>query len=210
MSDPLRIAALISGGGRTLMNILDRIDEGSLRASVERVISSRADVTGVKLAKQRGLDVRIAARCDFAAEHDMHDAITAWLAERRVDLVCLCGYLRWLRVDEPFQDRVLNIHPALLPHFGGKGMYGLSVHRAVLKSRRRFSGCTVHFVDDQYDHGPIILQRVCPVVGDDDAHSLAARVFEEECLAYPEVIRMFADGRLQLVNGRAQISAKTE
>ena len=210
MSDPLRIAALISGGGRTLMNILDRIDEGSLRASVERVISSRADVTGVKLAKQRGLDVCIAARCDFAAEHDMHDAITAWLVEGRVDLVCLCGYLRWLRVDEPFQDRVLNIHPALLPHFGGKGMYGLSVHRAVLKSRPRFSGCTVHFVDDQYDHGPIILQRVCPVVPDDDAHSLAARVFEEECLAYPEVIRMFADGRLQLVNGRAQISAKTE
>ncbi|MCH8165636.1 MAG: phosphoribosylglycinamide formyltransferase [Planctomycetes bacterium] len=210
MSEPLRLGALISGGGRTLMNILDRIDEGSLRASVERVISSRADVTGVKLAKQRGLDVRIAARRDFAAEHDMHDAITAWLVEGRVDLVCLCGYLRWLRVDEPFQDRVLNIHPALLPDFGGKGMYGLSVHRAVLKSRRRISGCTVHFVDDQYDHGPIILQRVCPVVPDDDAHSLAARVFEEECLAYPEVIRMFADGRLQLVNGRAQISANTE
>lgn len=206
MSEPLRLGALISGGGRTLVNIVDRIEEGSLAASVELVISSRATVTGVKVAAQRGLDVRIAARRDFTNEERLHDAITSWLIERHIDLVCLCGYLRWLRIDEPFQGRVMNIHPALLPEFGGRGMYGLAVHRAVLAAGRKFSGCTMHFVDDQYDHGPIILQRVCPVQDGDDEHSLAARVFDEECLAYPQAIDLFASGRLRLVGGRAQIA----
>ena len=205
MSDPLRLGVFISGGGRTLINLVDRIEAGSLPASVELVISSRADVMGVELARKRGLDVRVAARRDFDTESHLHDAITAWLVEKRVDLVCLCGYLRWLRIDPPFEGRAMNIHPALLPEFGGQGMYGLRVHRQVLATGRTVSGCTVHFVDDQYDHGPIILQRFCPVLPDDDELHLAARVFEQECLAYPEAIDHFANGRLRLVEGRVEI-----
>ena len=205
MSDPLRIAALISGGGRTLINILDKIDAGELNASVELVIASRGEIAGVELAQGRGLEVRVVRHRDFATEHDMHDSISAALMEKRIELVCLCGYLRWFRVDEPFAGRVMNIHPALLPEFGGQDMHGQVVHRAVLDSGGRFSGCTVHFVDEEYDHGPIILQRTCPVLPDDDHESLAARVFALECQAYPEAIRLFAAGRLVVDSGRVQI-----
>lgn len=207
-SKPLRVAALISGGGRTLINLHDRVREGSLPASIELVIASRGDIAGVLRARERGLAVRIADRRDFSSEPSLHDQITDWLSAARIDLVCLCGYLRWFRVDPPFRGRVINIHPALLPRFGGKGMHGEHVHRAVLDARERGSGCTVHFVDDQYDHGPIILQRPCPVLPYDTAQSLAARVFEQECLAYPEAIRAIAEGRVTLEkDGRVVIRA---
>lgn len=189
---PIRLAGFLSGGGRTLMNIADCIDRGELDASIELVVSSRAGAPGVELARSRGFDVRVAALRDFPSLDDMHDAITSWLMEKAIDLVCLCGYLRWLRVDEPFRNRVINIHPALLPKFGGKGMHGLNVHQAVLDAGETVSGCTVHYVDDRYDEGPIILQRTCPVQPDDDAASLAARVFAEECRAYPQAIRMLS------------------
>ena len=120
MSDPLRIAALISGGGRTLINILDTIDAGELNATIELVIASRGEIAGVELAEGRGLEVRIVRRRDFDIDDDMHDSISAALIEKRIELVCLCGYLRWFRVDEPFIGRVMNIHPALLPDFGGQ------------------------------------------------------------------------------------------
>ena len=187
MSGPLRLGALLSGGGRTLLNLADHIADGTLPASIAVVIASRPDAPGVARARDRGLDVRV-------ARPTMHDQITAALREHEVDLVCLCGYLHWLRVDEPFADRVINIHPALLPDFGGTGMYGLRVHRAVLEAERDVSGCTVHFVDDQYDHGPIILQRTCPVLPGDDAQTLADRVFEQECIAYPDAIRLIGRG----------------
>ncbi len=198
MSRPLRLALLVSGGGRTLANLADRIDAGRLAAEIVLVIASRPDVPAVAIARARGLAVRIAHRRAFESEDRLHDAITAWLIERQAELVCLCGYVRWFRVDPPFRGRVINIHPALLPEFGGKGMYGLRVHRAVLAAGRRESGCTVHFVDDQYDHGPIILQLRCPVLPGDDEHTLAARVFEQECIAYPQAIALFAEGRVRL------------
>ncbi len=205
MSDPLRIAALISGGGRTLMNIVDRIDSGSLSAQVELVISSRSSAAGNDLARQRGLDVRVVTISACGDESAVHDTISSALTECRIDLVCLCGYLRWFRVDPEFRARVMNIHPALLPDFGGRGMHGAAVHRAVLAAQRNFSGCTVHFVDEHYDHGPTILQRVCPVLPDDDPDSLAARVFEQECLAYPQAIGLFAANRLHCASGRVEI-----
>lgn len=122
----------------------------------------------------------------------MHDHITSLLRDKRIDLVCLCGYLRWFRIDPDFRGRVINIHPALLPDFGGQGMHGEHVHRAVLAAGRTVSGCTVHHVDDEYDHGLVILQRTCPVLPGDDPSTLAARVFEQECIAYPEAIRRLA------------------
>jgi len=210
MSRPLRIGALISGGGRTLLNIADEIDAGRLDAEIALVIASRENIAGVERARQRGFDVRIARQRDFPSEDALHDAITAWLLEKRVDLVCLCGYLRMFRIDEPFVGRVMNIHPALLPEFGGKGMYGERVHRAVLAAGRTESGCTVHFVDEQYDHGPIIVQRRCPVLGEDNPDTLAARVFQQECLAYPEAIRLFAEGRVRLRDGSAERPSAAE
>ena len=205
MSSPLRIAALLSGGGRTLMNIADRIDDGRLNAEVALVIASREKIAGVERARARGFDVRIARVRDFPTEEAMHDAITRWMVEKDVRLICLCGYLRWLRIDEPFVGRVMNIHPALLPDFGGTGRYGDHVHRAVLAAGRTTSGCTVHFVDEHYDHGPIIVQLTCPVLPDDTVDTLAARVFEQECIAYLEAIRLFAEGRVRLVGGQAEI-----
>ncbi len=210
MTKPLRLAALISGAGRTLMNLADRIDDGSLPAYIELVIASRRSAPGVERCGARGLDVRLVLRRDFSSEQQMHDAITAALLEKEIDLVCLCGYLRHFRVDEPFEGRVMNIHPALLPDFGGKGMHGLGVHRAVLEAGHTVSGCTVHFVDAEYDHGPISLQRVCPVLPDDDEAILAARVFEQECVAYPEAIRLFAEGRLRVAEGKVEIAATAE
>jgi len=204
---PLKLAAMISGGGRTLVNLADRIDDGSLNASIELVISSRAHAAGNEKARQRGFEVRTALQRDFATEAELHHLIAAWWDECKADLVVLCGYLRKLEIPERWRGRVINIHPALLPDFGGRGMYGDHVHRAVLTSGKTVSGCTVHFVDDQYDHGPTILQRSCPVLPGDDEHTLAARVFEQECLAYPEAISLIAAGRVRLKQGHAEVVA---
>lgn len=209
MSGSLRLGILVSGGGRTMLNIADCIERGTLAATVRVVISSRAEAPAVHRARERGLDVRVAARGDFAGEDEMHDVITSWLLEGLVDLVCLAGYLRWFRVDPSFKNRVMNIHPALLPDFGGHGMYGATVHRAVLDSGATVSGCTVHFVDDRYDHGPIILQRTCPVLPGDDANHLAGRVFEQELIAYPHAIGLFATDRLSIRDGSVNILAET-
>lgn len=202
---PLRLGVLVSGGGRTLMNIADAIDRGEIPAKIELVISSRHNAAGVERAKARGIDVRVAAKKDFPNEDVMHAAITSWLREKRIDLVLLAGYLRLFRLTDDFRGKVINIHPALLPDFGGVGLHGERVHRAVLESGRAISGCTVHFVDDEYDRGPVILQRTCPVLPGDTEETLAARVFEQECLAYPEAIRLFADGRLHEHRGRVMI-----
>ena len=207
MSAPLRIGALISGGGRTLLNIADRIEDGSLAAEIGVVISSRAGAAGNDLARKRGLDVKLALRRDHESDDEFHDAVTRTLLDAGVQLVCLCGYLRWMRIDPPMRGKVINIHPALLPDFGGAGMHGAAVHRAVLAAGRTISGCTVHFVDEQYDHGPIILQRSCPVLPGDDVARLAARVFEQERIAYPAAIRLFASNRVHLVGDRVEISA---
>ncbi len=205
MSRKLRLGVLVSGGGRTLLNIADCIDRGDLPATVAVVISSRAEAPAVHRARDRGFDVRVAPRRNFTDLNEMHDAITSLLLEHLVDLVCLGGYRRWYRVDPSFEQRVMNIHPALLPDFGGKGMFGRRVHRAVLDSDATVSGCTIHFVDDQYDHGPIILQRTCPVLPGDVEDHLAGRVFEQECLAYPEAIRLFAADRLSVADGVVNI-----
>lgn len=205
--EPLRIGALLSGGGRTLLNLLDRIDEGSLDAEVVRVISSRTSAAGVDRCRARGLDVDVITRTEAGSEDAMHDAISAALVAADVNLVCLCGYLRWFRIDPPFVGRVVNIHPSLLPAYGGRGMHGMNVHRAVVEAGERFSGCTVHVVDEEYDHGPIVLQRSCPVRPDDTPESLADRVFDEECEAYPAALRWFAEGRVQVTDGRVIVTA---
>lgn len=205
MTKKLRLACLISGGGRTMLNIADHINAGKLNASIELVISSRGDVAGVDHARARGFNTLVVRRKDFPSEDAMHDAISTQLRERHIDLVCLCGYLRLFRVDDQFRWRVMNIHPALLPLWGGQGMHGEAVHRAVLASGAKESGCTVHFVDERYDMGPVIVQRKTPVLPNDTVETLAARVFEQECIAYPEAIKLFGEGRLLVENGRVTV-----
>jgi len=205
--DPLRLAVLISGGGRTLLNLHQRIVDGSLRAVIDRVVCSRGDAAGVVRSRDAGLATVVVERRRLSPEAFQHE-ITHAIAG--VDLVCMAGFLSLWRIPDEFQGKVINIHPALLPEFGGEGMYGKHVHEAVLAARRKVSGCTVHYCDNRYDHGPIILQRKAPVLADDTPDTLAARVFEQECIAYPEAIQLFADERISLDAGAVRIKPRSK
>ncbi len=201
--DPIRLAVLISGGGRTLLNLHQRIEDGSLRAVIATVVSSGEDVAGVERSREAGLPTLVIERRGLtsgAFQGELTQAVAG------ADLVCMAGFLSLWRIPDEFCGRAINIHPALLPDFGGAGMYGRRVHEAVLAAGKTISGCTVHFCDNQYDHGPIILQRTVPVLPDDTADTLAGRVFEQECIAYPEAIRLFADGRITLHAGAVRIT----
>ena len=201
MAHPIRLAVLLSGSGTTLQNLLDRIRNGKLGAQVVLVISNRADAYGLTRAREAGVEALIVSRKEHATAEAFSQSIFEKCRQVRVDLVCLAGFLQFLPIPPDFENKVMNIHPSLIPAFCGKGFYGHHVHEAVLEYGARVSGCTVHFVDNQYDHGPIILQRSAPVLGDDSPETLAARIFEQECLAYPEAIQLFAEGRLR-VEGR--------
>jgi formyltetrahydrofolate-dependent phosphoribosylglycinamide formyltransferase len=201
----VRLGVLISGGGTTLVNFLRRIEEGSLSAEVPLVIASRADCRGIERACSAGLPCETITRRDFDSIAAMSRAVFERLRAARVDLVTLAGYLSLLEIPEDFRHRVMNIHPALIPAFCGSGMYGHHVHEAVLARGSKVSGCTVHFADNEYDHGPVILQRCVPVEDDDTPDTLAARVFEAECEAYPEAVRLFAAGRLQIEGRRVRV-----
>lgn len=185
----LRLCVLISGGGTTLQNLLDRCRDGRLRAAVVGVVSSSADVGGVAKAKAAGVPVSVVPRKPAA---DFSSRTFAAVAEFKPELVILGGWLHLLQVPPEFRGRVLNIHPSLLPAFGGRGMYGRHVHDAVLASGAKSSGCTVHFVDDSYDGGPLIAQACVPVLPGDSPETLAARVFAAECELYPAAIRIAA------------------
>jgi len=201
MNDPLSLAVLISGSGTTLQNFIDQIAAGNLRAEIVQVVSSKAGVLGLERAERAGIPTATVSRKDNPDVGRFSRQIFEILGEKRPDLVCLAGFLNLLEIPAEFRERVMNIHPALLPAFGGKGMYGHHVHEAVIASGAKVSGCTVHFADNEYDHGPIILQRTVPVLDDDTPDCLARRVFAEECIAYPEAVRLFAAGKLQ-VRGR--------
>lgn len=181
---PPRLACFISGGGRTVLNLLDAIEAGGLEAAIAVVVADRPCV-GIERCRARGLDVMEQRITTKQALRDL-------LERHHADLACLAGYLRLLPVPEGWEGRMLNIHPALLPRFGGPGMFGDRVHAAVIAAGERESGCTVHFCDDEYDTGRIVLQRRCPVLDTDSVETLAARVFEQECIAYPEAIRRVA------------------
>lgn len=182
-----RLAVMLSGGGRSLVNLLDAIDRGDLHASIELVLAS-GPCQGAERARERGLVVEVVPGVIE------RDDLERRLESGRIDLVVLAGYLKMIRVPDRYRGRIINIHPALLPRFGGKGMHGLNVHAAVLASGDTESGCTVHWCDETYDTGAIILQRRCPVYPSDTPETLAARVFEQECLAYPEAIRRSLHG----------------
>ena len=192
----VRLGVLISGGGTTLINILEHIKQVRLNAEVALVISSRSTVAGVERANNAGLDVKIVRKKEHPDIDEFSKRIEDELAAANVDLVIQGGWLCLWKIPDRYENRVMNIHPALLPSFGGQGMWGHHVHEAVLKAGCKISGCTVHFCTNEYDKGPIIVQRTCQVKDDDTPETLAARVFEQECIAYPQAIRLFAEGKL--------------
>lgn len=197
----VRLGVLLSGSGRTLQNFIDLIAAGELDAQIAVVIADRPKIKGIQRAEDAGLKTILIPRRGTPPEQ-FSRRITEALTEAKVDLVCLAGFLALWTIPPEFEGRVMNIHPALLPKFGGKGFYGHHVHEAVLKNAEMVSGCTVHFCDNQYDHGPIILQRKVPVLPDDTPDTLANRVFEQELIAYPEAIRLFAANRLGIEGQR--------
>ncbi|HUW32366.1 MAG TPA: phosphoribosylglycinamide formyltransferase [Planctomycetota bacterium] len=200
----LKLAVLLSGSGRTLDNFYRHIDEGKLPAEVSVVVGSRPDALGLEKAARRGTPTRCIERRKYADAVSFSAAITDVLRQYKPDLVLLAGFMHFYRVPDEYAGRAMNIHPALIPAFCGKGFYGHHVHEAVLKYGAKVSGCTVHFADNIYDHGPIIIQRVVPVLDNDTPDALAARVFEEECIAYPEAIRLFGEGRLEIRDGKVR------
>jgi phosphoribosylglycinamide formyltransferase-1 len=198
---PLPIAVLISGGGTTLRNLLQRAAAGLLCVDIKLVISNTAKAGGLQFAAEADLPARIIRPGAYATAAAFSEAIFQACRDAEVQLVVMAGFLKHVLVPPDFEHRVTNIHPGLIPAFCGQGYYGLRVHQSVLEYGAKVSGCTVHFVDNQYDHGPIILQRVVPVHDDDTSHTLAARVFEAECEAYPQVLQWIAEGRVH-VEGR--------
>jgi formyltetrahydrofolate-dependent phosphoribosylglycinamide formyltransferase len=204
---PIRLGVLISGGGTTLINILEYINQGRLNAQVALVISSRSTVAGVEKARNAGLDVKIIRKKDHPEIDDFSKRIEEELLAANVDLVVQGGWLCLWSIPTQYENRVMNIHPALLPSFGGKGMWGHHVHEAVLAAGCKVSGCTVHFCTNEYDKGPIIVQRSCHVKDDDTPDALAARVFEQECIAYPQAIELFAQGRIIVQDNKAKIKS---
>jgi formyltetrahydrofolate-dependent phosphoribosylglycinamide formyltransferase len=205
MPAPLRLAVLISGSGRTLKNFLDLAAAGRLPIDVRIVVSSSAKAGGLAFARDANIPAVVLNRRDFGSDADYGRAVFAACRDAGVDYVAMAGFLKLALVPDDFAGRVINIHPALIPAFCGHGMYGHRVHEAVLQAGAKVTGVTVHFVDNQYDNGPIIWQQPVPVFDDDTADTLADRVFEAEKEAYPHVLRLLAGGRIQLEGRRVRI-----
>ena len=208
MATPLRIAVLLSGGGRTLQNFIDLRAMGELPIDIPIVIGSKEGLYGLTRATDAGISTAVVERRGFRSLEDFSARVFALCDDAKADLVLLAGWLSLLNLPGRYLGRAMNIHPALLPSFGGRGMYGHFVHEAVIAHGCKVSGCTVHFLDNAYDTGPIVLQRTCPVLDDDTPDTLARRVFEQETIAYPEAIRLFAEGRLR-IEGRRVLSQKS-
>ena len=192
------LGILLSGRGSNFEAISDSAAAGRIRAHIAVVISNRAEAPGIESARRRGLDARVIP--SKGKQREQHDAeVMAALQEKKVDLVCLAGYMRLLSpwFVRQFPNRILNIHPSLLPAFPG-----LEAQRQALEYGAKVSGCTVHFVDEQLDHGAIILQKAVPVLDSDDEHVLAARILEQEHIAYTEAINLVLEGSYELAGRR--------
>lgn len=189
----LPIAVLISGGGTTLKNLIDRQQSGDLAVEFRLVVSSRKEAKGLGFAQQSNIPTHIIRRRDFPSSNEHSEAMFAAIHDSGAKLVVMAGYLEHLLIPQAFENRVVNIHPSLIPAFCGQGMYGLHVHQAAVDFGVKISGCTVHYVDNQYDHGPILYQAACPVLPEDTAETLQKRVFALECEALPIVLNKLAE-----------------
>lgn len=194
----LRLAVLISGTGRSLKNFLDRIADKTLSAEIVLVVSNTPTAKGLQYAEEESIPIEIFERHTFNLLSEFSEPIFKACRDARVDYVVLAGFMRLLEIPSDFKNKVLNIHPSLIPAFCGKGFYGDIVHAKVLEYGAKISGCTVHFVDENYDSGPIIIQKAVEVFDDDTPQSLNDRVFEAECIAYPDAVELLAEGRVEI------------
>mgnify|MGYP001587054524 CR=1 FL=1 len=203
----INLSVLISGSGRTLKNIIDKIEDGYLNAAIKLVISSNPKATGLQWAEKYGIQTSIINRADFKNTDEFSHAITGQVDKFSIDLILLAGFIHFYRIPDKYFGKVMNIHPGLIPAFCGKGYYGRQVHKAVIDYGAKVSGCTVHFADNKYDNGPIILQRTVQIKDDDTPETLGERVFQEECISYPEAIKLFAEGKLEISGRRVKIGS---
>jgi len=206
MNPPIRLAVCVSGEGTTLQNLIQRIRSRRLKAEIVQVVASRPRIGAIARAEAAGIPLALAnyharSRAEFSAS--VFDPIR----HSKSDLVILGGFLSLLTIPPTYKGRVINVHPSLIPAFCGRGYYGSKVHQSVLESGVKLSGCTVHFVDETYDNGPIILQRAVPVLEGDTVEMLADRVFNEECKALPDAISLYAEGRLELDGRRVHVKS---
>jgi formyltetrahydrofolate-dependent phosphoribosylglycinamide formyltransferase len=199
------LAVLVSAGGTTLQNLIDRMGTGQLAAEIGVVISSHRDVYSLERARRHGLPAHIVTRKEAGSSGEFSRRIFEICRADGVDLVVMAGFLQLLPIPRDFTHRVMNIHPSLIPAFCGKGFYGHHVHAAVLAAGVKVTGCTVHFADNEYDHGPIILQTPVAVLDDDTVETLNHRVYAAECETYPQAIRLFGEGRLVVEGRRVRI-----
>jgi len=203
MKSKLRLGVLASGGGTNLQSIIDSCEDGSLQAEIVLVLCNNPDAGALQRATKHNLPSLCIDHRDFSSREDFDRAVVAALREHGVDLVVLAGFMRLITATflDAFPQRIINIHPALLPAFPG-----LHVQRKALEYGARFAGCTVHFVDDGVDTGPIIIQAVVPVLDDDDEASLSARILEQEHRVYPRAIQLIAEGRVSIDGRRVKIA----
>jgi phosphoribosylglycinamide formyltransferase 1 len=197
-ASPLKLAVLISGSGTTLKNLIEKTAAKKLDAQIVLVIASTAKAGGLQIAAAAGIPTLVIPASKFDTPQEFSEANFSPCREAGADIIVMGGYLKHLLIPADFENRVTNVHPALIPACCGLGMYGRHVHEAVLESGAKLSGCTVHFVDNVYDHGPIILQKSVPVLDDDTPNTLAARVFAAECEAYPEALLLIARGKVRV------------
>jgi len=196
----INIAVWISGGGTTLANIVDCVTAETLDVEVRLVVSSGSNVRGLEIARAAAIETQVVLRSKFTTPEEYSAEMFRRCREMDVDYVVMAGFLKHVLIPSDFTNRVVNIHPSLIPAFCGKGMYGCRVHQAVVEAGVSQSGCTIHFVDNEFDHGPVIYQQIVPVAVDDTSEDVRARVFVAECEAYPKVLRWLAAGRIS-VNG---------
>lgn len=205
----IRIAVMVSGQGRgsNMQAIIDACASGKVKGEVVLVLGVKDDAPAMERARSQGIETVAISPKSFDSVDKYDNAVFQALQAAQIDLICLAGYMRVLgqSVVDAYRNRIMNVHPALIPSFCGKGMYGHHVHEAVIARGVKVTGVTVHLVDEDYDTGPIILQTVVPVEQDDDPDTLAARVLTFEHKTYTDAISLFADGRLEVVGRRVKI-----
>ena len=195
MQEHLPIAVLISGSGTTLRNLIELQVRGMLPVDFRLVVSSKSQAGGLKHADAAAIPAVVISKNRMQSAEEHSECVFRAIRNSGAELVVMGGYLQHVLIPADFEKKVINIHPSLIPSFSGQGMYGLKVHQAAIDFGVKVTGCTVHFVDNEYDRGPIILQSTCPVLETDSAESLQRRVFELECEALPQAIRMIVARR---------------
>jgi phosphoribosylglycinamide formyltransferase-1 len=205
----MNIAVFASGRGSNFQSILNAIDAGILPAQVVVLISNKSDAGAMEIARARNIPAQHLSQKMFSSEDALAKAMLGVLEKRHVEFIVLAGYLKKIpaQVIRQYRNRIINIHPALLPLFGGDGMYGHRVHESVLASGEKISGATVHLVDEEYDHGPIVMQKTVDIVPDETPDSLAAKVLKIEHEIFPLALKAFAEGRVKVERRKAWITS---